>query len=234
MSKTSRRGVLAGATGALLAASASAAERPRDAAVTYDYVFVELADGPAGAAQKRLREQAQAFAGDAGAAGGEVLGLFTPQLGWTTHQAAVLLRWNPGAGRDAAFAKLASLPGVRRVKREKLTPTLRPADGDRPQAGGIYVHRWFTVDEANAEEFVRLSGEGWNDFERRFDTRIFGLFRAEGGEQGAARLLLITRYRDHGVWETSRDPSTEAMQTFARRQQLTRTSSAASTLLAAI
>jgi len=42
---------------------------------------------------------------------------------------------------------------------------------------------------------------------------------------------LITRYADHGVWEASRDPTSEAMQIFARRQQLTRRSWAASTLL---
>ena len=47
---------------------------------------------------------------------------------------------------------------------------------------------------------------------------------------GVTRLLLITRYGDHGVWEKSRDPSTAAMAAFARRQLLTRDSWAASTL----
>jgi hypothetical protein len=43
--------------------------------------------------------------------------------------------------------------------------------------------------------------------------------------------LLVTRYASHGVWEDSRDPSTTAMQTFARRAMLTLSTRAASTLL---
>ena len=85
-------------------------------------------------------------------------------------------------------------------------------------------------------EFVELSTTGWRDFEARFETKIFGLFTAEQTEHdkaaGQTRLLLCTRYRDHGVWETSRDPTTDAMAAFQRRQKLTRDTWAASTLLA--
>ena len=45
------------------------------------------------------------------------------------------------------------------------------------------------------------------------------------------RVFLLTRYKDHGVWEASRDPSTTAMKAFARRQALTRVTWNASTLL---
>ena len=34
----------------------------------------------------------------------------------------------------------------------------------------------------------------------------------------------MTRYRDLGEWQTSRDPTSAAMQVFARRRQLTRVS----------
>jgi hypothetical protein len=102
-------------------------------------------------------------------------------------------------------------------------------------SGGIYVHRWFEVQGDSVDEFVELSSAGWQTFETLFDARIFGLFRAEASADdraaGVARLLLMTRYATHGVWEDSRDPSTEAMQIFARRQQLTRRSWAASTRL---
>jgi hypothetical protein len=68
-----------------------------------------------------------------------------------------------------------------------------------------------------------------------FDARIFGLLKAEPSAEdhaaGVVRLLLLTRYASHGVWEESRDPTTEAMQIFARRQQLTRRTWAASTRL---
>jgi hypothetical protein len=155
-----------------------------------------------------------------------VVGQFAPQLGWANNQAAALFR---GEGALDAPGLIVSATS------ERLTPTLRPADADVPQPGGIYVHRWFEVDAGAADEFIDLSGQGWLRFETQFDTQIFGLFRAAPSpadtEAGLQRLLLITRYADHGVWEASRDPTSEAMQIFARRQQLTRRTWAASTLL---
>lgn len=160
-----------------------------------------------------------------------VVGQFSPQLGWANNEAAVLLRRT-----DHAAPSVLAAPGlIAAAEVEPLTATLRPADDARPLPGGIYVHRWFEVDAAAADEFVALSGQGWERFEAQFDTQIFGLFRAEATpadrEAGRARLLLLTRYADHGVWEASRDPTSEAMQIFARRAQLTRRSWAASTLL---
>jgi len=141
----------------------------------------------------------------------------------------VLLR---GDGAGAAL----EAPGlIARARIERLTETLRPADDAVPRPGGIYVHRWFEVGAADADAFIDLSGQGWRRFEAQFDTQIFGLFRAApsdaDGAAGLQRLLLLTRYADHGVWEASRDPTSEAMQIFARRQQLTRRTWAASTLL---
>lgn len=162
------------------------------------------------------------------AAGGEPLGLFSSQLGWAAGEMALLVRWG-----DRGRADLAGLAAVQSLRREALSPTLRPGDADTVRPGGIHVLRWFHVEAASAEEFVRLSGEGWSDFETRFDAKVFGLFRAADAE-GLARFLLVTRYGDHGEWERSRDPSTAAMQTFMRRQQLTVWTQAASTLLSAI
>jgi hypothetical protein len=167
---------------------------------------------------------------------GEVLGVFAPQLGWTGTQAAVLLRW-PGdsEARARALAVLTSAPAMKSVIHDVLTPTVRPSPGAVPHPGGVYVHRWFVIEASAVEEFAALSQEGWLDFEDRFDANIYGLFAAERTDEdrrdGASRLLLLTRYGDHGVWEASRDPATVAMQTFARRQALTRVSWAASSLL---
>jgi hypothetical protein len=159
------------------------------------------------------------------AAGGRPLGLFSSQLGWAASELALLVRWDqPGR------ADLAGLAAVETVRREALAPAIRPADGDGLKPGGIHVLRWFHVVPGSAEEFVRLSGEGWPDFETRFDAKVFGLFRAPDAD-GLARFLLVTRYGDHGEWERSRDPTTAAMQTFMRRQQLTVWTQAASTLL---
>jgi hypothetical protein len=164
--------------------------------------------------------------------GAEVVGQFAPMLGWSTNEAAALLR---RPGHDPATPTDLGAPLVIAHSVERLRPTIRPGDGDRLCADGIYVHRWFEVEAAAVDEFVDLSGQGWQRFEAHFDARIFGLFRADPDDRdaahGLARLLLITRYADHGVWEDSRDPTSEAMQIFARRQRLTRRSWAASTRL---
>ena len=199
----------------------------------YDYLFLTLARGraPHQALAEQLRDTATPrLAG----LGGEIVGQFAPQLGWANDEAAVLVRWPAAEPQGGAAAALAS-PVIISARATRLAATVRPADQDRPAPGGIYVHRWFEVEAALADEFVGLSSEGWKGFEAQFDARIFGLFRAAPDErdrtQGVARLLLITRYGDHGVWEASRDPTTEAMQIFARRQQLTRRTWAASTRL---
>ncbi|WP_340646392.1 hypothetical protein [Phenylobacterium sp.] len=152
----------------------------------------------------------------------EVTGLFSPILGFASNTALVL--FPEGQGAEA----VATMPGLVAQETHHLTPTLRPADGASPLAGGVYVHNWFTIDGSAVDEFVHLSGEAWPDFEARFDARIFGLFLADESaadlSEGARRLLLMTRYRDLGEWQNSRDPTSAAMQIFARRRELTRVS----------
>jgi hypothetical protein len=196
----------------------------------YDYLCLTLAREPTPhpALARRLTDAAPALK----AAGGEIVGQWAPQLGWANDEAAVLVRWSGGRGE---LGPIATAEGVTAAKLDHLAPTIRPSDTDRPAAGGIYVHRWFEIEAGAEVEFVQLSSQGWAHFETLFDASIFGLFRAERSTAdrvaGSSRLLLITRYGDHGVWEASRDPTTEAMQIFLRRQQLTRRSWAASTRL---
>jgi hypothetical protein len=203
---------------------------PRRVSANYDYLFLTLARAPTPhpALARRLADAAPALK----AAGGEVVGQWAPQLGWANDEAAVLVRW---AGDRGDLSGITSLEGIAKSNVEHIAPTIRPGDADRPGAGGIYVHRWFEIEAGAEDEFVQLSSQGWAHFETLFDAKIFGLFRADPSAAdraaGASRLLLITRYGDHGVWEASRDPTTEAMQIFLRRQQLTRRSWAASTRL---
>ena len=196
----------------------------------YDYLFLTLARAPT--PHPALARKLAAAAPALKAAGGEVVGQWAPQLGWANDEAAVLVRWG-GARGDLGV--IATIEGVTAAQIDPLAPTIRPSDADRPAAGGIYVHRWFEIETGAEDEFVHLSSQGWAHFETLFDAKIFGLFRADPSPSdrasGSSRLLLITRYGDHGVWEDSRDPSTEAMQIFMRRQQLTRRSWAASTRL---
>ena len=200
------------------------------ASALYDYLVLTLALAPT--PHPALAQKLAAAAPALQAAGGDLVGQFAPQLGWANDNAAVIVRWR-GARGD--LGPIGGADGVTEAVIDHLTPTIRPADDHRPADGGIYVHRWFAIEAGAESEFVDLSGRGWEHFERLFDANIFGLFRAEPSAADAAggvtRLLLVTRYGDHGVWEASRDPSTEAMQIFMRRQQLTRRSWAASTRL---
>ena len=183
-----------------------------------EYDYFQLTLGRERTAQKVLADHLYGSAG--------VRAVFAPLLGFASDQALVLA---------AAGARVSLTPGVAASDRVRLTPTLRPVDEAPPEPAGIYVHNWFTIDGGAVDEFVRLSGEAWPDFEARFETRIFGLFLAEEDEAdreaGARRLLLMTRYRDLGEWQTSRDPTTDAMAVFLRRRELTRVSLARACVL---
>jgi hypothetical protein len=195
---------------------------------TYDYLMLSLARGPAARAAFGEAVAASGLA----AAGAKALGLFTPQLGWESSQAALLIERGDG-DVSAAIQTIAEAPQALSCERHVLTPTARPLPGVTPKPGGIYVHRWFEIEAASFDDFVALSTEAWPRFEGGFDTWIFGLFEATSDTvpPGRRRLLLMTRYADHGVWEASRDPAPEARQAFMKRAALTLTTRAASTLL---
>ncbi|HEY2047881.1 MAG TPA: hypothetical protein VGH03_00950 [Caulobacteraceae bacterium] len=191
----------------------------------YEHLMVEIAGGPQ--ARASLADRLGAWSG-----ANRPLGLFASQLGWAASEAAVLIELDGDAAPGAA--SLAQGSGVTIAQRRVMRPTLRPVSGARLASGGIWVHRTFEVRTENLEAFVTLSCEGWSDFERRFDARVFGLFEVlqPRPDPAVTELLLLTRYGSHGIWEDSRDPSTEAMQTFMRRAALTLRTRAASSLLA--
>lgn len=180
------------------------------------YQYFELHLGRERTAQQVLAKSVY------GALGDKAVAVFAPVLGFASDQALVLIE-----GEASADAVLKA-SGVVSAQRRRLTPTIRPKAGAQPPPGGVYVHNWFTIDGGAFDEFVKLSGDAWPDFEAKFDARIFGLFGAEESphdtQLGQRRLLLMTRYRDLGEWQKSRDPTTEAMKIFARRRELTRVS----------
>ena len=201
-------------------------------AARYDYLTLELPRGrPAWAAfTGYMRDEAV----DAVArAGGELLGLFQPQLGFASNQAVVLLRWPEGA--SPSTSAILKAPKLVSHSHERLSATVRPQDGDIPPPGGIYVHRWFTIDGDRVADFVDISNRAWSDFEGSYATEIFGLFTAEPSvedqREHQARMLLLTRYNDHGVWEESRAPSRDAASLFSQRHEWTRATIGRSSLL---
>lgn len=187
---------------------------------------------------KPSRDVFAKLASDLGVLGGDLYGVFQPQLGFASNEAVVMT-----TGGDIGEL-LGRLDAVMSIETQMLAPTLRPADTsslyrDGWLKGGIYVHRWFTVEADGVDEFVALSGEAWESFEINFDAQIAGLFRAESSQTddaaGVVRLLLLTRYGSHGVWEDSRNEAAdpEAWKRFLRRHALTRETTGRSSLLVA-
>jgi len=189
-----------------------------------EYNYYELRLNRERTAQKALADHIH------GHLGSQAVAVFSPLLGFASNQALVLTEAN------AASEAVMRAPGVVSAERHPLTATIRPASGARPQAMGVYVHNWFTIDAAGFDEFVRLSGEAWPDFEGHFDTKVFGLFAAQPSKddlmEGARRLLLMTGYRDLAEWQKSRNPAETARAAFARRRELTRVSLARACVLA--
>jgi len=211
--------------------AAPAPTRPPAQNDIYDYIFADLV--PGSTAPKAFIEGLNQTAAAVRAAGGEPLGYFTPLIGWTSQQLAVVLRWKgDGAGREQAVRAIEAHPAVARVERSKLTATTRPAPTDLPLTRGIYTHRWFDVRTADVPEFIDLSNRAWPAFEREFASRVFGLFRAtqtaDDAARGVTRMLLNTQYDSHAVWEASRRPSSEPADLFQRRGDLTLTTRVAS------
>src|SRR5215469_10543156 len=101
---------------------------------TYEYRTLELTRGRAAwaALMEHAREEARKAIADSG---GELLGLFSPQLGFASNEATVLTRWPSGIRNlRAAF----SLSEIVSSGSEVLTPTVRPKDGQKLRADGIY------------------------------------------------------------------------------------------------
>ena len=156
-----------------------------------------------------------------------IVGIFAPQLGFASNEITLLLE-------GTIEARQLSHASVVDVREERLSPTVRPLKDQRLRNGGIYVHRWFTIDGQRLLDFIELSNRAWSGFEASYDTEIFGLFTAAESDSDrtdkARRLLLLTWYRDHGVWEASREPSRDATSLFAQRHLLTRTTIGRSSL----
>lgn len=167
------------------------------------------------------------------AANGELLGIFQGQLGFASNEAVVLLR-SAAPMRDR-LREFDAAPGVITMQSELLTPTVRPSDTAVLKQGGMYVHRWFNVDADSVADFVALSNRAWKKFEGSYETEIFGLFTAERTardiQEGIGRLLLLTYYASHGVWEQSRDQTRDPGGLFVQRHALTRSTIGRSALL---
>ena len=190
-------------------------------AVGYEYLTYTLPRGRAGWTE--FASYVRNTIAPALTSGVELLGLFSPQLGFASNEGVVFVR----RGSSASLPNVLLEPATAALTtHDRLHATVRPGVSDRLKQGGIYVHRWFCIDGERVEEFVDLSNRAWSGFEGAYDTEIFGLFRVEPNEtdlaEGAARLLLLTWYKIHAVWEASREQAHDTKSLFAQRHQLTR------------
>jgi hypothetical protein len=199
----------------------------------YDYLFVEVPPGPGTSSQDAFVPHLRDAASNVQKAGGEAIGYFTPFIGWSSQNIAVLLRWGGStSGREQVVRSFENKGITARVDRSMLAATVRPGGTDLPRTTGIYTHRWFDVKTSDIPEFIDRSNSAWPFFEKEFPAKVFGLFRAEQSPQdrrrGVTRMLLNTWYESHAVWESSRKPSSEPTALFKRRAQLTLTTRVAS------
>ncbi len=114
------------------------------------------------------------------------------------------------------------------VASEVWIPTVRPTSRTPLERPGLYVLRRFVIEPDDVDEVVELSNQAWETFENtsEYEAEPMGLFDPGAGEDGLVSLALVTWYDGFSSWETSRRPSEEARDNFARRFALTRSSSA--------
>ncbi len=181
-------------------------------ALNYNYYELSLSRGST--VHRTLADHVQQALGD------HLLAVFSPSLGYATNQTLVL------TDAAATAGAVTGAPGVVSAQHHGLIATTRPRAGQAPKAGGIYVHRWLTIDGGAVDEFVALSNEAWVGFEGGFDADVFGLFAAEESaadkKAGERQMLLMTHYRDFAVWQASRTPDPKTAKAFLRREELTR------------
>ena len=161
----------------LLSAAGGAIAEPAEPRPQYDYLFFDFSSG-APPYPRPAAALGPMVAGALTGTQGKRLGLFVPQIGWTSSQAAVLLSWPEARPAAPPRWRSCSRPGLKSVQSNALTATVRPVGDAPPCPGGIYVHRWFVIDAGVIDEFVALSVQAWADFETRFEASIFGLWTA--------------------------------------------------------
>ncbi len=140
-------------------------------------------------------------------------GMFPNVFGLGTNEAYWVVEGDPVVCPIHADDQIELLEQVR------LDPTVRPKEYAPRSKPGIYVFRWFEVDEDKVDEVVSISDQAWGSFEGGFDTEIQGLFTLQP-KFDRYGMVLVTWYRNLTVWQDSREPDPEAKQLFVRRQAL--------------
>jgi hypothetical protein len=120
-------------------------------------------------------------------------------------------------------AHLAAAPGTV-VGQHLFEPTVRPEADRALTRPGLYVFRFFDIDNADIDEIARLSLDAWTTFESTcsYQAEAQGLFRLRNRRAASGLMLLCTWYDGLESWQASREPPPEAAANFRRRHDLTR------------
>lgn len=139
------------------------------------------------------------FASRAEASGGKLFGCWRSVvgLGLARDEGIAVTSWPSEGSARAASAVPASETII-------LNATVRPTSDDAPTHDGVYIFRWFDVNEADWQGFCDLSNAAWPNMEDVFDVNICGFWKSLDTQTLASKTLLLTRYADLSVWEASR------------------------------
>jgi hypothetical protein len=141
---------------------------------------------------------------EANAGGGDLFGVFTPQIGLSANH-VVMISAFPDEAAASVTDLIAGAPCE--VERHELwEPDPRPLAGETfPEKDGAFSHRWFDVAEADWPRFRELSVTAWDNFEAVHDTRVVGFWRSRTPPApGLIRVWLMAWYASLAAWEASR------------------------------
>jgi hypothetical protein len=182
------------------------------------YQLIKLKDRNSNGVQDALQKLHSSLLPTVEKRGYRVWGIFFGLFGLATNELYLVINGEPA---EDSLTDLIEGENLQLLEAFDLVPTVRPVEHEPRTARGIYVFRWFDVNNSDVAEIARLSKEAWATFEEGFDTQVQALFAEREPSAKAGKMLLVTWYRDLAVWEESRKPPQEARDLFARRHQLT-------------
>lgn len=185
------------------------------------YVF-ERVQGPGRTSREVHDATRSTVQSELDACGGHLWGEFNGLFGVGSNERFVV-SWVPEDALEGTSLMWSSAPDIAVLERHVLVPTVRPSSPQPLSEPGLYVFRFFVVDNASVDEVTRLSQEAWTTFEATSDYRAEpkALFCQADRDAERGVMLLVTWYDGFGSWETSRQPAPAARENFLRRHELT-------------
>jgi hypothetical protein len=161
-------------------------------------------------------------------------GVFGGLFGVASNELIVMAAARGTRGVDDFTAGIKRVANVQRAL--ALRNTVRPTAIEPLKQPGLYVFRFFDVDNKDVNEIAELSRGAWTTFEdtRDYSAEPQGLFCESDLSADQGKMLLLTWYDGLQSWQTSRTPHPDARENFRQRSALTRRTIAFATRLVSI